>query len=172
MQYAEPLLDRYEGVAALAERGEAGEKANARRIKTLLESKYPGIAYQSRLRETQQKETERDGPGPYDAANGSFGGAGSRWSRWTNMAGSAFGWATEFASELASADYARRCAEELVEIRTKILASDKHQIAVKIKMDDLYSCAHYLSPVQKQLFAQWVGGRVAALVLESLEDED
>lgn len=175
MQYAEQLLDKYQKVALLAERGDAGEKANATRLKTKMESKYPGIGYQSQLRARQQEERERAKQDSHGAgnSNGNFGGAYQqepRWQKWTSMAESAFSWASEVAGEVANVDYARRCAEQLVDIKAKNLTSAKFQVAAQITLKDMYSMGHHLSRAQKQVFAQMVGAKVASAVLEALED--
>ena len=174
MQYSEQLLDRYEKVATLAKRGEGGERTNAANNLERMEGKYPGISYQARLRTTQRQKSDHPTPGPYDASNGAFGGAGSRdsvWNKWAGMAESAFAWATEVAGEVASLDYARRCANEFVEIQAKNLSSAKYQVSARLPLRDLYACAQHLTPAQKHAFAQFVGTRVAEAVLRSLMEE-
>jgi hypothetical protein len=165
MEYAPTLLDRYKKVASLAERGEAGERDNAERQREKLEKKYPGISYQAQLRDKQEKEQAYRGPGAFDASNT------ERWKRWGNMAETAFAWATEVAGEVANLDYARRCADELVEIKASNLPSAKHQIAVRIPLKALYSVGHHLTPAQRQLFAQMVGAKVTEMVLIALEQD-
>ncbi|MCK5653071.1 MAG: hypothetical protein KAJ42_16910, partial [Gemmatimonadetes bacterium] len=93
------------------------------------------------------------------------------WKRWGNMAETAFAWATEVAGEVANLDYARRCADELVEIKTSNLSSAKHQIAVKIPLKSLYSVGHHLNPAQKQIFAQVIGAKVTEMVMKALEQD-
>ncbi len=174
MQYSEQLLDRYEKVVKLAERGEGGERSNADRQRQRMEGKYPGISYQFQVRDTKRREGERPTPGPFDASNGAFGGAGSRestWSRWSGMAESAFAWATEVAGEVAGLEYARQCAHRFVDVNAKNLSSAKYQVAARIPLRDLYACAHHLTPAQKHAFAQFVGTRVAEAVLRALTEE-
>lgn len=176
MQYAEQLLDRYEKVDRLAQAGMDGEKKNAAKLRTQMQDKYPGIDYQARLRQQQKEEAERaqaDSNG-VGAADGNFGGAyqrEDRWTKWTSMAESAFAWASEVAGEVANADYARRCAENLVEVQAKNLTSAKYQVAAKVSLKDMYSMGHHLSRSQKQLFAQMVGNQVAAMLLDALEED-
>lgn len=172
MQYAEQLLEKYSKVARLAERGAQGEKENATRLREKMQSKYPGIDYQSQVREREQADKERAASDAKGAgmSNGNFG-QGNRWSRWGAMAESAFSWATEVAGEVANVDYARRCAEKLVEVQTKNLSSAKLQIAAKITLKDMYSMAYHLNPTQKQVFAQMVGAKVAEAVLKALEED-
>jgi len=173
MQYAEQLLEKYTKVARLAEQGAQGEKDNALRLRQKMQDKYPGIDYQSQVRERQREDSERaasDARGGGGVSNGNFGQA-DRWSRWGAMAESAFSWATEVAGEVANVDYARRCAERLVEVQTKNLSSAKLQIAAKITLKDMYSMAYHLNPAQKQVFAQMVGAKVAEAVLKALEED-
>jgi hypothetical protein len=165
MEYAATLLNRYKKVASLAERGEAGERDNAERQREKLEKKYPGIGYQTQLRDKQEKEQAYKGPGAFDASNT------ERWKRWGNMAETAFAWATEVAGEVANLDYARRCADELVEVKASNLSSAKHQIAVKIPLKSLYSVGHHLNPAQKQIFAQVIGAKVTEMVMKALEQD-
>ncbi len=165
MQYADALLDRYKKVATLAERGDGGERANAKKQQTKLEEKYPGIGYQTHLKEKQEKDRAYKGPGAFDASNT------ERWKKWGSMAESAFAWASEVAGEVVNLDYARRCATDLVEIKATNLSSAKHQIAVKIPLKALYSVSHHLNPAQKQVFAQMVGARVTQMVMEALEQD-
>tara|TARA_B100001778_G_C18566499_1_gene620395 strand:+ start:203 stop:700 length:498 start_codon:yes stop_codon:yes gene_type:complete len=165
MQYADALLDRYKKVATLAERGDGGEQANASRQQAKLEEKYPGIGYQSQLRDKQREDRNYKGPGPFDV------GSTERWKKWGAMAETAFTWATEVAGEVANLDYARRCALDLVEIKASNLSSAKHQIAVKIPLKSLYSVSHHLTPPQKQVFAQMIGSKVSQMVLEALEQD-
>ena len=176
MQYAEQLLDRYQKVTRLAERGKDGEKTNATKLRLQMQEKYPGIDYQSQLRERQQEDHDRaskDARGP-SPANGNFGGAyqqEQRWQKWTSMAESAFAWASEVAGEVANVDYARRCADQLVEIKAKNLTSAKYQVAAQVSLKDMYSMTHHLNPAQKQVFAQMVGSRVAEMVLKAMEED-
>ena len=165
MEYAATLLDRYKKVASLAERGEAGERDNALRQREKLEKKYPGIGYQTQLREKQEADRAYKGPGAFDA------NSTERWKRWGSMAESAFTWASEVAGEVANLDYARRCADELVEIKGSNLSSAKHQIAVRIPLKALYSVGHHLNPAQKQVFAQMVGARVTDMVMKALDQD-
>jgi hypothetical protein len=76
------------------------------------------------------------------------------------------------AGDAVSANYAHRCADEFVEIRGKNLASAKYQVAAKINLRDLYNCAEYLNPIQKQVFARYIGDQVAEMLLSALEDEE
>ena len=173
MQYSEQLLDRYAKVDKLAEGGMDGEKDNASRLRSQMQSKYPGIDYQSRLRLKQQAEKERSDLGPMDSARDTFGGGfrnEERWKRWAGMAESAFSWAANVAGEAASAHYAQQCADQLVEIQGKNLASAKYQIAAKIPLKDLYNCARYLNPMQKQIFAHAIGQKVTQMILSALEE--
>jgi hypothetical protein len=175
MQYTEQLLDRYSKVTRLAQGGLEGEKDNAIRQQTKMESKYPGINYQSQLRDRQQAEKQRPDLGPTDAAADTFGGAfqqDQRWKKWAGMAGNAFSWAAHVAGEAASVRYAQQCAEAFTEVQGKNLASAKYQIAVKLPLKDLYNCAKYLNPMQKQVFAHWVGQQVAQMVLSALEEDE
>ena len=172
MEYADSLIDRYDKVCRLAEGGVGGERSNAETQRSRMQDRYPGINYQSQLRARQTMEEEHPELGAYDPARDSFGGGGSRWQRWGNLAESAFSWAAHAAGEAVSADYAHRCAEQFVEIRGKNLASAKYQIAAKITLKDLYSCAEHLTPIQKQVFAQWVGDQVSQMVMSALEDEE
>ena len=173
MQYSEQLLDRYAKVDKLAEGGMDGEKDNASRLRSQMQSKYPGIDYQSRLRLKQQAEKERSDLGPMDSARDTFGGGfrnEERWKRWAGMAESAFSWAANVAGEAASVHYAQQCADQLVEIQGKNLASAKYQIAAKIPLKDLYNCARYLNPMQKQIFAHAIGQKVTQMILSALEE--
>lgn len=175
MQYSEQLLDRYSKVARLAQGGLDGEKDNALRQQTKMESKYPGINYQSQLRDRQQAEKSRPNLGPTDAAADTFGGAfrnDERWKRWAGVAESAFSWAANVAGEAASAKYAQQCADQFVDIQGKNLASAKYQISAKIPLKDLYNCAKYLNPMQKQIFAHAVGQKVTQMILSALEDDE
>lgn len=167
MNYADSLLDRYAKVSNLAARGMDGERANAARMKARMEGQYPGIAYESNLRDRNQE------PEP-PTLDGNFGGAaardsGPRWQDFGKMAESAFRWAAGAAEQAAGSEYARRCAETFCEIRTKNLASAKRQISVRMPLRDLYNCAEGLNPMQKVAFSQWVGEQVAAEMLEALE---
>ena len=173
MQYAEPLLERYGRVVRLAERGIDGEKANAERQRAKMQAQYPGIDYQSRLHDRKKEAESQPSPGPFDASNGTFGGPdrAARWSRWATMAETAFSWAQEVVGDIATAEYARRCAAELVEVRSRSLPSETYQVAARISLRDLYSCAHHLDPVQQQVFAQQVGATVAENVLRALQDK-
>ena len=176
MQYSERILDRYAKVDKLAKGGMDGEKTNATKLRNQMKDKYPGIDYQAQLRERQEKDKAQaasDARGPA-ASNGNFGGAyhrEARWSKWSAMAESAFAWATEVAGEVANVDYARRCAEQLVEIKAKNLTSAKYQVAAQVSLKDMYSMAHHLNPAQKQVFAQMVGAKVAEMVMRALEEE-
>jgi hypothetical protein len=175
MQYADQLLDRYTKVVLLAQGGMAGEKDNAVRLQEKMETKYPGIDYQSQLRKRQQKDREQNASDAHapNPTNGNFGGAyqEQRWQKWTSMAESAFSWASEVAGEVANVDYARRCAEQLVQVKAKTLASAKFQVAAQVNLKDIYSMAHHLSRAQKQVFAQMIGAKVADLVFQALEEE-
>ncbi len=175
MQYAEPLLDTYASVARLAERGVDGEKVNAERQRAKMQAQYPGIEYQSRLLEKEREQETRPAPGPgaFDASNGAFGGSdrAARWGRWATMAETAFSWAQDVVGDIATAEYARQCAAQLVEVRSRSLRSDTYQVAARISLNDLRSCAHHLDPAQQQIFAQQVGAAVAESVLRALQGE-
>lgn len=136
-----------------------------------MEGQYPGLAAEA-ARRTKVTEPPL---GVNEPSNGNFGGerVGRRapWSEFGKMAESAFHWAAKVAEEAAGSEYARRCAEQFCEVRAKNLASDKHQIAVKIELRDLYNCADGLNSAQKLAFAQWVGEQAAAAMLEALEAE-
>ncbi len=175
MQYSEQLLDRYAKVDNLAEGGMDGEKTNEAKLRAQMQSKYPGIDYQSQLRIRQQAERSRPDLGPTDPARDSFGGGfrnDERWKRWAGVAESAFSWAANVAGEAASAHYAQQCADKFVEVQGKNLSSAKYQIAAKIPLKDLYNCARYLNPMQKQIFAHAVGQKVTQMILSALEEDE
>lgn len=159
MTYKDSLLDRYDAVAALSERGVGGERANAEAIRADLERRYPGIARQSFIRQHGNGWAEAPEPTPLqeDAQD-----------VWSTMADSALRWSFSMLHAEGVQDYAHR----FVEIRPKWLASHKFQVAAKVPESDLVRLRSYLSPEQKALFCQEVGRRVAESLLAEFYDED
>ena len=179
MTYPEPIRRKYHAVCALARGGVGGEQQNALRFKRDLETKSPGIQFAPRPPH-RKPDPVPDPPKP----NGNFGqhptaeappedeeSDANRWSRWSQMAGEAFSWATRVAGEAASVEYGRRCAEHFVEVATRSLPSGKWQVTSKIEMDNLYACAEGLTYAQKVAFANYVGGRVAEAIMTALGPE-
>jgi hypothetical protein len=171
MEYAESILERYQKVSVLVERGVGGEKENAKRTQARMQSQYPGI-------HSQSSSKQRGRPEP---ANGNFGGRppapapapaqDNRWEKWGRMAGSAFSWAAGAAMEAASFEYARGCADHFVEVVAKNLPSGKFQVSARISAHDLYRCSDHLDDAQKHAFASKVGEEIAEQILVALYPE-
>jgi len=165
-QYPESILEKYNKVSVMGTRGTGGERSNALRIKAKMESQYPGIVYQAGKK---MKEDTNPPLGPYDAANGAFGGE-DPWKKWAKFAGEAFSWASSVASEVSQLEYAREFAAKAVEVKAKNLQSNKRQISASIPLKELYNVAKSMTPAQKEAFVQSVGAMVAMRLYQDLVD--
>ena len=154
----EALLERFRAVDALAQRGEPGERDNAKRIVDRMEADNPGIrrfAYP---------------PEPTHAEPAAGNGRGRPWERWRDVASSTFDWASKVASEVLAAEQARNLADEMCEIQIKSLSSGKWQMALRLDERDLRLAARNLSPIQKVQFVQHILSAMETELLDALSD--
>jgi hypothetical protein len=155
-------LNRYRVLVDLAERGEGGEKTNAQKLVEKMRAKHPGIHAEA-FRPEEPVVEESPFHSTYRAPNGSnlrdiFGRA---WDQVRNGAS----WAANAAYEAAQMEMAREAAEATVEIRSKVLASGKWQVAAKIELDQLELLTDDLSPIQVGVFADTVADMVRDQVM-------
>ena len=160
-QFDESLINRYRGVVELAERGEGGEKHNAERIVSRLRLKHPGIhraAYPPQPSPVEPEEYPGFGPGNIRDI----------FDRVANQMRNGATWAAQAAYEAMQIEAARAAAEDTFEVRSRILASDKWQVAAKIHLDQLEVLAEDFTPVQAEVFADVVADLVREEVLAAL----
>lgn len=185
MTYDESLVDRYKAVVAHAERGEGNEKANAQRLREKMEAQYPGIrnqafppkaegfdpfrAWKSR-KDTPSEEEEKPRGRKDRRGGGGFGNFRFDKDRWASVANEAFGFAARMAEEMGSLGTARAYAESITEVQSKVLQSEKYQIAVKFVLRDLYEVSANMNELQRIEFARYVGAMVEAQVLALLNE--
>ena len=160
-QFDESLINRYRGIVELAAQGEGGERENAKRIVGKLRLKHPGIHLAAYPPEPPPFEPEE---------NGGFGPGNLRdiFDRVANQMRSGATWAAQAAYEAMQIEAARAAAEDTFEIRSRILASDKWQVAAKIHLDQLEVLAEDFTPVQAEVFADVVADLVREEVMAAL----
>lgn len=158
-QFDDALLKRYRGFVALASRGEGGEKDNANRLAERMKSRHPGIHIAAFPPHPPEEEEEGYIPSP---------NLRDIFERVASQMRTGASWAAHAAYEAMQIDTARRAAEETVELRSKILASNKWQVAAKIPLDQLELLAEDLTSVQAEVFADTVADSVREEVLAAL----
>ena len=160
-QFDESLINRYRGIVELASQGEGGEKDNAQKIVGRLRQKHPGIhlaAYPPHPLPTEPDEYGGFGPGNLRDI----------FDRVASQMRSGATWAAQAAYEAMQIETARAAALETFEIRSKILASDKWQVAAKIHLDQLEALSEDFTPVQAEVFADTVADLVREEVMAAL----
>ena len=155
--YPEAQLERFRAVDALAQRGEQGERDNAKRIADRMEADNPGI----------RRYAYPPEPTPAQTATGQ---RGRPWERWRDVASSTFDWVSNVASEVLAAEQARNLADEMCEIQIKFLSSGKWQMALRLDERDLRLAARNLSPIQKVQFVQHILSAMETELLDALSD--
>lgn len=155
-QFDDALLKRYRGFVALASRGEGGEKDNANRLAERMKSRHPGIHLAAFPPHPPEEEEEGYTPSP---------NLRDIFERVASQMRTGASWAAHAAYEAMQIDTARHAAEETVEIRSKVLASNKWQVAAKIPLDQLELLAEDLTSVQAEVFADTVADLVREEVL-------
>jgi hypothetical protein len=160
-QFDESLINRYRGIVELAARGEGGEKENAERIVSRLRLKHPGLHQAAYPPQPPPVEPE-EYPG--------FGSGNLRdiFDRVANQMRNGATWAAQAAYEAMQIEAARAAAEDTCEVRSKILASSKWQVAAKIHLDQLEVLGDDFTPVQAEVFADAVADMVREEVLAAL----
>ena len=157
-QFDESLLNRYRGFVELSARGDGGEKDNATRLADRMKSRHPGIHQAAFPPE----------PLPFPGEGAQSQNLRDIFDRVANQMRNGATWAAHAAYEAMQIDTARRAAEETFEIRSKVLASDKWQVAAKIPLDQLELLANDFTPVQAEVFAEAVAEMVREEVLSAL----
>ena len=159
-QFDESLINRYRGIVELAARGDGGEKANAQKLVERMRNKHPGI----------HLAAYPPAPPPMPEGTGPFGPGNLRdiFDRVASQMRSGATWAAHAAYEAMQIEAARAAAEETFEIRAKILASNKWQVAAKIPLDQLEALAEDFTPVQAEVFADAVSDLVRDEVMAAL----
>lgn len=153
--YSESLLERFRAVDTLAQRGAPGERDNAQRIVTRMETEHPGI----RLEAYGPPEPDWGVPPVQNEQR-------KPWDRWRDVASGAYEWASKVASEVLDAERARNLADDMCEIQIKSLASGKWQMALRLDERDLKLAARNLTPLQKIEFVRHI---LAAMETELLD---
>jgi phenylpyruvate tautomerase PptA (4-oxalocrotonate tautomerase family) len=174
MNHPENIISRYKAVIALAERGTTdGEKAAANNAAEQMRAKFPGIHEQAFPPKHTRSAPPRGGgfnPSPPEPESvpwyERFAGGQFR-----KTASEAFDWAARVAAEMASLEYARKAAEELTELQTKMLAKERVQIAVKIPLREMYYFSERFSEQQKAEFAARIAAAVEDEVLRIMNEE-
>jgi hypothetical protein len=148
---------KYLKVKALADRGDPGERDNARRILAKLTEDHPGIEADAR-----RYQAEQEGEDPYPSGvwqgNGSHRSADHRpgagnWEEIFNFARGVVNQAYDFAQTAANAYAGRILAEEYVESSTRSTRSGNVLISLKMSLP-VYNQAGRLNYVQRQAFRQ------------------
>jgi hypothetical protein len=170
MNHPENIVSRYKAVIALAKGATTdGERAAAENAAAQMRARHAGIHEQAFP------------PPPPAGAGGRSGQAHGPesvpwYERFTGgnfrqTASEAFDWAARVASEMASLEYARKAAEELTELQTKVLAKERVQIAVKVPLRELYYFSERFSDAQKAEFAARIAAAVEEEVLRLMNEE-
>jgi hypothetical protein len=174
--YEQRLIDRYKGVCALADGGSPGERENARKIRDKMREQHPGIHEEAfpppppqdagfdpfRAWRTQGAAQDAGGGNPWDDL---LGGRS-----WRDVAAEGLGWAARMAQEMSSLGTARAYAENMVEVSSRMLQSQKLQVTVKMGLRDLYSVAGNMNEAQRVEFARHVAEKVEAEMLNALNE--
>jgi hypothetical protein len=153
-QFSADVLHRYRAIAELADRGDGGEQDTARRLLARMKTQNPGIHQAAFPPEPLPQ-------GPMDPGH----------PIWTDLAArfrDTVAWATQAAYEAAQLEEARLQAEDVVEVKTRILKSGRWQVAARINLDDLDDCANALSAIQQEVFIETVLEAVRESLREAL----
>jgi hypothetical protein len=159
-QFDESLINRYRGIVELAAQGEGGEKANAQKIVGRLRQKHPGIHMAAYPPDPPREPEEKGGFGPSNLRD--------IFDRVANQMRNGATWAAQAAYEAMQIETARAAALDTFEIRSKILASDKWQVAAKIHLDQLEALSEDFTPVQAEVFADTIADLVREEVMAAL----
>ena len=159
-QFDESLINRYRGIVELAAQGEGGEKANAQKIVGRLRQRHPGIHMAAYPPDPPVEPEEYGGFGPSNLRD--------IFDRVANQMRNGATWAAQAAYEAMQIDTARAAALDTFEIRSKILASDKWQVAAKIHLDQLEALSEDFTPVQAEVFADTIADLVREEVMAAL----
>lgn len=160
-QFDESLIKRYRGIVELAARGEDGEKDNAKRLVGRLRQKHPGIHKAAYPPDPPSVESE-------EYAGFSSSNLRDIFDRVASQMRTGATWAAQAAYEAMQIETARAAALDTVEIRSKILASDKWQVAAKIHLDQLEALSEDFTPVQAEVFADTIADLVREEVMAVL----
>jgi len=169
-QFDESLINRYRGVVELAARGEGGEKANAEKIVGRLRTKHPGI-HQAAYPPEPSADGFEDHGSPFGWGSSDQPRPGNLrdiFDRVANQMRNGATWAAQAAYEAMQIETARAAAIDTFEIRSKILASDKWQVAAKIHLDQLEALSEDFTPVQAEVFADTIADLVREEVMAAL----
>tara|TARA_Y100001938_G_scaffold108969_1_gene148919 strand:- start:1167 stop:1670 length:504 start_codon:yes stop_codon:yes gene_type:complete len=159
-QFDESLINRYRGIVELAAQGEGGEKANAQKIVGRLRQRHPGIHMAAYPPDPPVEPEEYGGFGPSNLRD--------IFDRVANQMRNGATWAAQAAYEAMQIETARAAALDTFEIRSKILASDKWQVAAKIHLDQLEALSEDFTPVQAEVFADTIADLVREEVMAAL----
>lgn len=172
MNHPENIISRYKAVIALAQQGSTdGERAAANNAAEQMRSKFPGVHEQAFPPKRASGRASGSQPQPPPQPESvpwyeRFTGGNFR-----QTAADAFDWAARVAAEMASLEYARKAAEELCELQTKMLARERVQIAVKVPLREMYYFSERFSEQQKAEFAARIAAAVEEEVLRLMNED-
>ena len=171
----ERMLDRYIKVKRLAERGQGGEQAAAKRVLVKLESEFPNIAKEAAVWEKlTEGDIEDPEPPPEEPPHWSDiyqqqqrQHRQNEWKRkfneWGQTASSAFNWVAGMATQAFSSAEARTLATENSYTRVQVRHNDSGSVTLNIRITpELHNYLIALSEEQKAVYANTVGQRIAA----------
>jgi hypothetical protein len=170
----ESTLNRYRVLVELSERGEGGERANAQKLVDKLRAKYPDIHAEAFRPEEPEADFTASG---FHSSYRPTSGVNLRdiFDRVANQVRSGATWAAHAAYEAAQLEAAREAADATFEIRSKVLASGKWQVAAKIDLEQLDLISEDFTVIQLNVFADAVADMVREEVAEALgiyEDDE
>lgn len=159
----EKLLTRYLKVKALADRGEAGEKAAAQQILRSLEEKHPGIQQAAAAHKRSQETPQSRQP-----ARSADGGTAGNWEQIFRYAAGFYSTVKDVVEDVTDAYYGKELAEDEVEFsgytRGEVLF-----IRMKFSFDLVHELRG-LNAVQKESFRQSMHAQFEAYLDSVLEE--
>jgi len=162
---------KYLKVKALADRGDPGERDNAKRILKKLATENPGIEKAAAQYVKQQAQAEKEATQPEEPVREKPFPFGGNWEELFNFARTAVNGAYDFANTVANAYAGRQLAEEEVEVVTR--SSRSGNVLITFKMTLLaYNQAQRLNLAQKTAFRQVLHEQLAAELDEMLGLEE
>ena len=159
------LLERYLKVKALAEGGEAGEKASAQKILAEFERKHPGIgqaaaAHQAAKEQAASPSRAPSGPRPPRARG--------NWEEIFRYAAGFYETVKDVVEDVSDAAYGRALAEDEVQFSGTTRNS---QVFVRLRIHfDAVAEARELNAIQKEAFRQAVHEKMEAYLDSILEE--
>ena len=172
MTHPEKIVERYKHVIALAQRGSTdGERTAAQNAAASMREKYPNIHAQAFPPSHSSSPPPAGTPFTQGGTNDGSMPWYERFTGFREQAREAFDWASRVAAEMASLEYARSAADELVEMQTKTLAKERVQIAIKLPLREVFYLGARFNEAQKQEFASRIAGLVEAEILRLMNEE-